>query len=101
MATRAGERAEHVDESGSRNKREILDGLADIINEIAGIPAEEVHMGASFTDDLDVDSLSLVEVLVAAEERFNVRISDEDARHVHTVRAAVDYIARQDITDRN
>lgn len=94
-ATRAGERAEQVGESRSRRKREILDGLAEIVNEIAGIPIEEVHIGASFTDDLDIDSLSLVEVVVASEERFEVRIRDEDVMGLRTVRDAVDYIARR------
>ena len=94
-ATRAGERAEQVGESGSDDKREILDGLADIMNEIAGIPIEDVHMGATFADDLDVDSLSMVEVVVASEERFDIRILDEDVLHLRTVRDAVAYIARQ------
>lgn len=101
VATRAGERAEHVGEDGSSDKREILDGLADIVNEIAGIPTEDVHMGASFTDDLDVDSLSMVEVVVASEERFDIRIPDEDVMHLRTVRDAVAYIARHRDTDRN
>ncbi|MFI6012100.1 acyl carrier protein [Streptomyces sp. NPDC051243] len=81
-------------ESHSRSKREILDGLADIVNEIAGIPTEDVHMSASFTEDLDIDSLSMVEVIVASEERFDVRIPDDDVRFLVTVRDAVDYIAR-------
>ena len=100
-ATRAGERAEQVDESRSDDKREILDGLADIVNEIAGIPIEDIQMGASFTDDLNVDSLSLVEVVVASEERFAIRIPDEEVMHLRTVRDAVAYIARQRGVTRN
>jgi phosphopantetheine binding protein len=46
---------------------EIRAGLADIVNEVAGIPAEDIQLDKSFTDDLDVDSLSMVEVVVAAE----------------------------------
>ncbi|MFC8719428.1 acyl carrier protein, partial [Kitasatospora sp. NPDC057198] len=55
-------------------REEVLEGLAEIVNEIAGIPTEDVALDKSFTDDLDVDSLSMVEVVVAAEERFEVKI---------------------------
>ncbi|MFD9565761.1 acyl carrier protein [Streptomyces sp. NPDC059994] len=70
----------------------MLDGLAEIVNEIAGVPVEDVRMGERFAEDLDLDSLSMVEVVVAAEERFDIRIPDEDVMGVRTVRAAVDYI---------
>jgi acyl carrier protein len=58
-------------------EEEILEGLAEIVSEIAGIPTEDVQLDKSFTDDLDVDTLSMVEVVVAAEERFDVKIPDE------------------------
>ncbi|MSZ79933.1 MAG: acyl carrier protein, partial [Actinobacteria bacterium] len=45
--------------------QDILAGLAEIVNEVAGIPAESVQMEKSFVDDLDVDSLSMVEVVMA------------------------------------
>ena len=73
---------------------EILKGLAEIVNEIAGIPTEDVELGKSFTDDLDVDSLSMVEVVVAAEERFDVKIPDNDVKDLKTVGDAVDYILK-------
>jgi acyl carrier protein len=75
-------------------KEEILAGLADIVNEIAGIPTEDVQLDKSFTDDLDVDSLSMVEVVVAAEEQFNVKIPDDDVKNLKTVGDAVDYIVK-------
>jgi acyl carrier protein len=75
------------------NKEEIVAGLADIVNEIAGIPNDEVTEEKSFTDDLDVDSLSMVEVVVAAEERFGVKIPDDDVKGLKTVGDAVAYIA--------
>ncbi len=74
------------------NKEEILSGLAEIVNEIAGIPTEDVELDKSFTDDLDVDSLSMVEVVVAAEERFSVKIPDDDVKNLKTVGDAVSYI---------
>ncbi|MEY9845088.1 acyl carrier protein [Streptacidiphilus sp. MAP5-3] len=71
---------------------EVLSGLAEIVNEIAGIPAEDVQLDKSFTDDLDVDSLSMVEVVVAAEERFDVKIPDDEVKNLKTVGDAVNYI---------
>ena len=73
---------------------EIRSNLAEIVNEIAGIPVEDVQLDKSFTDDLDVDSLSMVEVVVAAEERFDVKIPDEDVKNLKTVGDAADYIAK-------
>jgi acyl carrier protein len=73
---------------------EIKDALAEIVNEIAGVPQEEVKLERSFTDDLDVDSLSMVEVVVAAEERFDVKIPDDDVKNLKTVGDAVQYIQR-------
>ncbi|WP_034088121.1 acyl carrier protein [Streptacidiphilus albus] len=75
-------------------KDEVLSGLAEIVNEIAGIPAEDVELDKSFTDDLDVDSLSMVEVVVAAEERFDVKIPDDEVKNLKTVGDAVDYILK-------
>jgi acyl carrier protein len=73
---------------------EIRSGLAEIVNEIAGIPVEDIQLEKSFTDDLDVDSLSMVEVVVAAEERFGVQIPDDDVKGLKTVGDAVAYIER-------
>jgi acyl carrier protein len=74
------------------SKEEIVAGLAEIVNEIAGIPVEDVAEDKSFTDDLDVDSLSMVEVVVAAEERFDVKIPDDDVKALKTVGDATSYI---------
>ncbi len=73
---------------------EIRSSLADIVNEVAGIPAEDVQMDKSFVDDLDVDSLSMVEVVVAAEEKFDVKIPDEEVKNLKTVGDAVAFIER-------
>ena len=73
-------------------QEEIVAGLADIVNEIAGIPVEDVQLDKSFTDDLDVDSLSMVEVVVAAEERFSVKIPDDEVQKLKTVGDAVSFI---------
>jgi acyl carrier protein len=76
------------------DQQEILSGLAEIVNEVAGVPADSVQMDKAFTDDLDIDSLSMVEVVVAAEEKFGVRIPDEDVKTLVTVADAVAYIHR-------
>ncbi|WP_320779707.1 acyl carrier protein [Streptomyces sp. CRN 30] len=71
---------------------EVLAGLAEIVNEVAGIPTDDITPSKSFTDELDVDSLSMVEVIVAAEERFGVTIPDEEARNLKTIGDAVEFI---------
>jgi len=73
---------------------EIRADLAEIVNEVAGIPVEDVQLDKSFVDDLDVDSLSMVEVVVAAEERFGVKIPDDDVKGLRTVGDAVSYIEK-------
>ena len=73
---------------------EIRTDLADIVNEVTGIPADDVQLDKSFTDDLDVDSLSMVEVVVAAEEKFSVRIPDDAVKDLKTVGDAVSYIEK-------
>jgi acyl carrier protein len=80
------------------SQQEILAGLAEIVNEVAGIPAADVQMDKSFTDDLDVDSLSMVEVVVAAEEKFGVRIPDDDVKNLKTVGDAVTYIEKAGVS---
>ena len=71
---------------------EIRADLAEIVNEVAGIPVEDVQLDKSFVDDLDVDSLSMVEVVVAAEEKFGVKIPDDEVQNLKTVGDAVSYI---------
>ena len=73
---------------------EIRSDLAEIVNEVTGIPADDVQLDKSFTDDLDVDSLSMVEVVVAAEEKFSVRIPDDAVKDLKTVGDAVTYIEK-------
>jgi acyl carrier protein len=77
---------------------EIRAGLAEIVNEVAGIPVEDIQMDKSFIDDLDVDSLSMVEVVVAAEERFGVKIPDDEVKNLSTVGDAVNYIQRAGVS---
>ena len=75
-------------------QQDILNGLATIVNEIAGVPVGDVTLQKSFIDDLDVDSLSMVEVVVAAEEKFGVTIPDDEVKNLKTVGDAVGYIEK-------
>ena len=74
-------------------EEEILTGLGEIIDEVAGVPADEVTPDKSFVDDLDIDSLSMVEIAVQAEDKFGVKIPDDELANLKTVGDAVNYIA--------
>jgi acyl carrier protein len=76
------------------SQNDIIGGLAEILEEVAGVNPAEVTPEKTFIDDLDVDSLSMVEVVVAAEEKFDVKIPDEDVKGLRTVGDAVSYIRR-------
>ena len=67
------------------NDQEILAGLGEIVEEIAGVPADEVTPSKSFVDDLDIDSLSMVEIAVAAQDKFGVEIPDDQLKDLTTV----------------
>ena len=56
------------------------------------MPVEDVQLDKSFVDDLDVDSLSMVEVVMACEDRFGVTIPDTEVKNLNTVGDAVNYI---------
>ena len=74
------------------SREEIVSGLAEVLEEVAGTPADKVTPEAAFDKDLDVDSLTMVEVVVACEERFGVRIPDEALEGLRTVGDAVTLI---------
>ena len=76
------------------SEQEILAGLAEIINEETGLPTEDVQPDKSLTDDLDIDSLSMMTIVVNAEEKFGVRIPDDDVKGLRTVGDAVSYITK-------
>ena len=71
---------------------EIRAQLAELVNEVAGVPVEDVQLDKSFVDDLDVDSLAMVEIIVGGEEKFGVTIPDEESKNLKTVGDAVAYI---------
>lgn len=70
----------------------IYDRLKGIVTEQLGVDEEEVTPEASFVDDLNADSLDLVELIMSLEEEFGLEISDEDAEKIVTVGDAASYI---------
>jgi acyl carrier protein len=76
---------------------EILDGLADIVEEVAGVAKDDVTVDKSFVDDLDIDSLSMVEIAVQAEDKFGVKIPDDELANLKTVGDAVGYISKNSV----
>lgn len=75
------------------NESEVLAGLAEIVAEETGIDTAEIVAEKSFTDDLDIDSLSMMTIVTLAEEKFSVRIPDDEVKNLATVGDAVSFIA--------
>ncbi|MEY3855826.1 MAG: hypothetical protein RJA45_296, partial [Actinomycetota bacterium] len=73
------------------SKDEVLAGLAELVNEETGLAAESVQMDKSFSDDLDIDSISMMTIVVNAEDKFGVKIPDEEVKNLVTVADAVNY----------
>ncbi len=80
------------------NYPDLLTGITEIVNEICGsFTAEKVTPAATFDSELQIDSLTMVEIVVACEERFGVRIPDESLEQLKTVGDAVQFIANAGI----
>ena len=75
-------------------EQEILAGLAEIIDEVAGVPAGDVTPEKNFVEDLDIDSLSMVEIAVAAQDKFGVEIPDEQLKDLKTVQDVVNFVSK-------
>jgi acyl carrier protein len=79
-------------------EQEILAGLGEIVDEIAGVPADQVTPDKTFVDDLDIDSLSMVEIAVAAQDKFGVEIPDDELKNLKTVQDVVNFVQRSGIS---
>ena len=82
----------------------LLERVQQVVAEKLSVDEEEVVLGASFTEDLNADSLDLVELIMAFEEEFSsdgveIEISDEDAEGITTVQAAIDYLRENGVDD--
>ena len=79
--------------ASTATREELLAGLAEVLAEVAGTDPAKVVPEATFDTDLDIDSLTMVEVVVACEERWDVRIPDEALENLRTVGSALDFIS--------
>ena len=75
------------------SRDEIYTQVKNVLVEQLGIEAGDITEEASFQEDLDADSLDLVELIMELEDQFEIKISDEDAQGILTVGNAVDYIS--------
>ncbi len=74
------------------NRDEVFDQVKEILVERLDIDEDDITLEANLRDDLKADSLDLVELIMDLEERFGVKISDEEAQGIGTVGEAVDFI---------
>jgi len=72
-----------------------FEDIKAIIVEVLGVDPDEVTPEANFREDLEADSLDLVELIMAFEDKFGAEISDDDAQQITTVGAAVAYVEKR------
>jgi len=76
------------------DREEIFAKVKVLIVEQLGVDEDKVTLEANFREDLEADSLDLVELIMAFEEEFGGEISDEEAQEITTVGQAVDYLVK-------
>lgn len=74
------------------DRSEVATRLNDVLVSELGLDADKINESANFESDLEVDSLGVVELLMALEDEFDVKIPDDEAENIHTVGQAVDMV---------
>jgi acyl carrier protein len=77
------------------DRAEVEAKMTDLLVDELGIDRDKIAMSASFEEDLEVDSLGVVELLMALEDNFGVSIPDEEAEQIGTVGQAVDLVMQK------
>ena len=73
-------------------REEVYERVKEVLSEQLGVDENGITEEASFQEDLEADSLDLVELIMELEDQFGIKISDEDAQKIQTVSQAVDYV---------
>jgi len=74
------------------DRTQVSERLTEVLVTELGLDADKINEEASFEEDLEVDSLGVVELLMALEDEFGVKIPDEEAEDIRTVGQAVDMV---------
>ena len=72
----------------------ILDQVKELVVNQTGVSADELNLDTSLMNDIDADSLDAVEIIMAIEEEFKIKIPDEEAEKFLTIRDIVDYLEK-------
>ena len=74
------------------DREQVLESFKDILVEQLSVNKEDIKEESKFVDDFGADSLDLVEIIMAIEEKFELEIPDQEAEKITTVGEAIDYI---------